>query len=62
LLLLSIHVTVGHQWTVGCVHTEPWRPASVPVRSGVILLNEIYGDVNSVKNTTINIWLNDGVY
>jgi len=21
-----------------------------------------YGEVNSVKNTTINIWLNDGVY
>jgi len=23
---------------------------------------ELYGEVNSVKNTTINIWLNDGVY
>ena len=23
---------------------------------------KLYGDVNSVKNTTINIWLNDGVY
>ena len=22
----------------------------------------LYGEVNSVKNTTINIWLNDGVY
>jgi len=22
---------------------------------------ELYGEVNSVKNTTINIWLNDGV-
>ena len=22
----------------------------------------IYGEVNSVKNATINIWLNDGVY
>ena len=21
-----------------------------------------YGEVNSVKNITINIWLNDGVY
>jgi len=21
-----------------------------------------YGEVNSVKNTTIHIWLNDGVY
>ena len=23
---------------------------------------ELYGEVNSVKNTTANIWLNDGVY
>ena len=23
---------------------------------------KLYGEVNSVKNTTINIWLNDGVY
>jgi len=23
---------------------------------------KLYGAVNSVKNTTINIWLNDGVY
>ena len=23
---------------------------------------DLYGEVNSVKNTTINIWLNDGVY
>jgi len=23
---------------------------------------DIYGEVNSVKNTTINVWLNDGVY
>ena len=23
---------------------------------------KLYGDVNSVKITTINIWLNDGVY
>jgi len=23
---------------------------------------KVYGEVNSVKNTTINIWLNDGVY
>ena len=22
----------------------------------------LYGELNSVKNTTINIWLNDGVY
>ena len=22
----------------------------------------LHGEVNSVKNTTINIWLNDGVY
>jgi len=22
---------------------------------------KLYGEVNSVKNTTINIWLNDGV-
>ena len=22
----------------------------------------VYGEANSVKNTTINIWLNDGVY
>jgi len=22
----------------------------------------LYGEVNSVKNTTLNIWLNDGVY
>jgi len=22
----------------------------------------LYGEVNSVKNTTINIWLNDSVY
>jgi len=22
----------------------------------------VYGEINSVKNTTINIWLNDGVY
>ena len=25
-------------------------------------ISDIYGEVNSVKNTTINIWLNDGVY
>jgi len=25
-------------------------------------LLEAYGEVNSVKNTTINIWLNDGDY
>ena len=24
--------------------------------------NKLYGEVSSVKNTTINIWLNDGVY
>ena len=23
---------------------------------------KLYGEVNSVKSTTINIWLNDGVY
>jgi len=23
---------------------------------------KLYGEVNSIKNTTINIWLNDGVY
>jgi len=23
---------------------------------------KLYGEVNSVKNKTINIWLNDGVY
>ena len=23
---------------------------------------KLYGEVNSVKNTTINVWLNDGVY
>ena len=23
---------------------------------------KLYGEINSVKNTTINIWLNDGVY
>ena len=23
---------------------------------------DIYGEASSVKNTTINIWLNDGVY
>ena len=23
---------------------------------------KLYAEVNSVKNTTINIWLNDGVY
>jgi len=23
---------------------------------------KLYGEANSVKNTTINIWLNDGVY
>jgi len=23
---------------------------------------KLYGEVNSVKNATINIWLNDGVY
>jgi len=22
----------------------------------------LYGEVNSIKNTTINIWLKDGVY
>jgi len=22
---------------------------------------QLYGEVNSVKNTTVNIWLNDGV-
>jgi len=26
------------------------------------LLNQAYGEVNSVKNTTVNIWLNGGVY
>ena len=25
-------------------------------------MDEPYDEVNSVKNTTINIWLNDGVY
>jgi len=25
-------------------------------------LQKFYDEVNSVKNTTINIWLNDGVY
>jgi len=24
--------------------------------------HKLYGKVNSVKNTTINIWLNDGIY
>ena len=24
--------------------------------------SELYGEVDSVKNTTVNIWLNDGVY
>ena len=24
--------------------------------------HKFYGEVNSVKNRTINIWLNDGVY
>jgi len=27
-----------------------------------ILPHPVYGEVNSVKNTTMNIWLNDGVY
>ena len=28
----------------------------------IFLTFKLYGEVNSVKNTTINIWLNDGVY
>ena len=23
---------------------------------------KLYGEINSVKNTNINVWLNDGVY
>ena len=23
---------------------------------------QVYGEVNSVENTTINVWLNNGVY
>ena len=26
------------------------------------LVLQLYGEVNSVKNTTINIWLNEGIY
>jgi len=35
-----------------------------PFRSPPVLLvsGNGYGEVNSVKNTTMNIWLNDGVY
>jgi len=25
-------------------------------------IQQLYGEVNSVKNTTLNIWLNGGVY
>ena len=27
-----------------------------------IIFNKLYGEVDSVKNTSINIWLNDGIY
>jgi len=33
-----------------------------PVTSQNNIYIYIYDEVNSVKNTTINIWLNDGVY
>ena len=32
------------------------------VLRGCRVRSRLYGEVNSVKNTTINIWLNDGVY
>ena len=32
------------------------------LRCAISVVFKLYGQVNSVKNTTINIWLNDGVY
>jgi len=36
-------------WSYFCLHL-------------ILISYTLYGEVNSVKNTTINIWLNDGVY
>jgi len=40
-----------HNW--GCTHTHTHTHR---------ICNTLYGEVNSAKNTTINIWLNGGVY
>jgi len=49
------------------VHTCPWRCVTKLQKHCTGLCHprcvfKLYGEVNSVKNTTINIWLNDGVY
>jgi len=42
-------------------YIRPTHLTFVYTRNGYTKKN-VYGEVNSVKNTTINIWLNDGVY
>ena len=32
------------------------------LRCVIPVVFKLYGEVNSVKNTNINMWLNDGVY
>jgi len=41
------------------LHSKPYHSSEVCHPRCVF---KLYGEVNSVKNTTINIWLNDGVY
>ena len=42
----------------GMVRVIKWRQFAVEMHS----ITKVHGEVNSVKNTNINIWLNDGIY
>jgi len=47
--------------SIGCIAEYVSRVPNFEYDAGSSIYR-LYGEVNSVKNTTINIWLNDGVY
>jgi len=53
ILIVSTYYILCISWIIMCHYSEVCHPPCV---------FKLYGEVNSVKNTTINIWLNDGVY
>jgi len=54
---VEIYVEPGRpQMTIGHMRIAFWKTKSTNTHS------ELYSEVSSVKNTTIHVWLNDGVY
>jgi len=58
-MISKFHVLVVILYATGC---NIQNNTFCPYTAFIYLICIVYGEVDSVKNTTINIWLNDGVY